>query len=110
MSLAQRLNKRVLLQQRVKAKDAAGQPVETWVNVVATGDGKIWAEILDTSGREFIAAGAPQNKVFSTITIRERNGVAPDMRVLHNADVYEINAVLMRTDGGMTLVSERIVK
>jgi len=99
MNLSLRLNKRVLLQRRTEGQDEAGQPVEAWVNVVTTGDGKIWAEIKDASGREFIAAGATQNEVLTTITIRQRPGVVAEMRAVHGAEVYKIKAVLIGKDG-----------
>lgn len=94
MSLAARLNKRVLLQVQGPARDAAGEQIDAWTNVIADGDGKIWAEVRDVSGREFVAAGATQNEVQTTITIRYRAGVQQRMRVLHGADVYGIEAVL----------------
>lgn len=96
MSLGARLDKRVTLQTMSRAQDAAGEPTDAWTNVVADGDGKLWAEVRDVSGREFVAAGATQNRVLTTITIRYRAGVVPAMRVLHGADVYRIEAVLAR--------------
>lgn len=94
MSLPARLNKRVQLQAQGPVRDAAGEPVDAWADVVTDGDGKIWAEVRDVSGREFVAAGATQNEVQTTITIRYRAGVQQKMRVLHGADVYGIEAVL----------------
>ncbi|MGK5028501.1 phage head closure protein [Janthinobacterium sp. MDT1-19] len=95
MSLGARLNKRITLQVMGSTQDAAGQPVAAdWANFIADGDGKLWAEVRDVSGREFVAAGATQNQVLTTITIRYRAGVLPKMRALHGADVYRIEAVL----------------
>lgn len=95
MNLALRLDKRVLIQVHAAGQDAAGQPLPTgWVNLMADGDGKVWAGIRDISGREFAAAGATQNQVVSTITIRYRTGIEAKMRVLHGGLAYNIEAVL----------------
>lgn len=95
MSLGARLNKRVTLQVLTAGQDEAGQPLPAdWTNVIASGDGKLWAEVRDVSGREFAAAGATQNQVVSTITIRHREGIAAKMRVLHGNLIYNIEAVL----------------
>lgn len=108
MSLAARLNKRILLQVMGPAQDAAGQPIAAdWTNVVADGDGKLWAEIRDLSGREFVAAGATQNQVVSTITIRHREGVAAKMRVLHGSHIYNIEAVLGQDGRTLALMCSR---
>lgn len=107
MSLGARLNKRILLQVLQAGQDEAGQPTDDWTNVVTDGDGKLWAEIRDLTGREFIAAGATQNLVHTKITIRYRAGVLPKMRVLHGADVYNIEAVLGQDQRTLALMCSR---
>ena len=94
MSVSVQLDKRITLQARVAGQDEYGSPSQTWQNVVATGDGKLWASIVDVSGREFLAAGGTQNAVTTKITIRYRDGVAATMRALHGDVVYSIEAVL----------------
>ena len=95
MSLALRLDKRVTIQVQAAGQDAAGQPLPAgWVNLTLDGDGKVWAGIRDINGREFAAAGATQNQVVSTITIRYRAGIEAKMRILHGSLVYNIEAVL----------------
>ena len=107
MSLAARLDKRVTLQELAVDQDEAGQPTDTWTNVIADGDGKLWAEIRDVTGREFVAAGATQNEVHTKITIRHRAGVLPKMRALHGADVYSIEAVLGQDQRTLVLMCSR---
>jgi SPP1 family predicted phage head-tail adaptor len=89
MSLAQRLNKRVTIQQRTTGEDDFGQPVETWADLAS-----VWAAIEDMSGKQYFVAQAAQNPVQTRITIRHRVGVVPTMRVLHGLDIYDIQAVL----------------
>lgn len=90
------LNKRVALQQRTQGQDETGAPLTTWANVITTGDGKVWASVTDMTGRQYIAAKAGQNSVSTTIRIRWRAGIVAAMRVLHEADVYDIEAPLDR--------------
>lgn len=109
MSLAARLNKRVLLQVQSEEQDEAGQPIEAWANVIADDDGKVWAEVRDVTGREYVAAGATQNQVLTTIIIRRRDGVLPKMRALHGADIYNIEAVLRPDSRTLALMCSRRV-
>lgn len=90
------MDKRVTLQKRQDGQDATGAPLTGWVNVIPTGDGKVWASIKDMTGRQFVAARAEQNAVSTTIRIRKRAGVEAKMRVLHGAVAYDIEAVLER--------------
>ena len=107
MSLAQRLNKRVLIQRRTTTQDGAGQPVESWANVVTSGDGKVWAEVADLSGREYLAADAEQAQTQTKITIRYRAGIESSMRVLHGATVYAIDAALDQAGRTILLMCSR---
>ena len=108
MSLAARLNRRITLQAPGTGRDEAGGPIPNdWINVATDGDGKLWAEVRDVTGREFVAAGATQNTVLTTITIRHRAGVAEKMRVLHGADTYNIEAVLGQDGRSLALMCSR---
>lgn len=107
MTIAHRLNKRVLLQQLVAGKTASGAPTETWENVIKTGDGKIWAGIRDLTGRQYVAAGGTQNAVQTEIEIRHRAGVVPAMRVVHGADLYDIEAVLDQQGRALKLMCKK---
>jgi SPP1 family predicted phage head-tail adaptor len=107
MTIAHRLNKRVLLQQLVAGKDSTGAPTEVWESVIKTGDGRVWAGIRDLTGRQFVAAGGTQNEVQTEIEIRYRAGVLPAMRVVHGADVYDIKAVLDQKGKALLLMCAR---
>ena len=107
MTIAHRLNKRVLLQELMAGKDASGAPTQAWRNVVTTGDGKVWAGIRDLTGRQFVAAGGTQNEVQTEIEIRHRPGIVAAMRVLHGADVYDIKAVLDQKGKALLLMSAK---
>ena len=87
-----RLDQRITIQAPATGQDAFGAPSTIWT-VVAT----VWAELKDLTGREFLAAAAVQNVVQTKITIRYPGNsvtVLPGMRVVHGADIYNIEAVL----------------
>lgn len=107
MTIAHRLNKRVLLQKRVSGKSPGGAPADTWQNVVSTGDGKIWADVRDLTGRQFVAAGGTQNEVQTKIEIRYRPGVTAAMRIVHGPEVYDIVAVLNQDDKSLQLMCSK---
>ena len=96
-------NSRIKIQQRGTARDEAGQPVETWVDVA-----QVWAEIRDISGREFVAAGAEQAEVTTRIRIWRRDAVTAAMRVLHGTVVYDIKSPLLEgTDTTLLMCTRR---
>lgn len=103
MSLAARLNKRVLIQAPPTGQDANGEPLTTWTDFVTdTTDHKVWAEVSDISGREYVAAAAVQNSVQTKILIRYRDGIKASMRVVHGSDIYNIETPLEQ--GGRTIL------
>ncbi|NMF98390.2 phage head closure protein [Aromatoleum toluolicum] len=91
---SRRLNRKVTIQRQTAEQDAAGQPLTTWGNLIASGDGKVWANILHLSGSESIKANADASTVRASIRIRYRTDVDAGMRVMHGAVVYDIKAAL----------------
>jgi len=107
MTIAHRLNKRVTLQQLAAGKDASGAPAEVWANVVTTGDGQIWAGKRDLTGRQYVVAGGTQNAVQTEWEIRYRPGISAAMRLVHGADIYDIEAVLDQAGKALLLMCAR---
>jgi SPP1 family predicted phage head-tail adaptor len=101
------LDQRVTLQEQGTTKNALNEQVDGWVNVLAAGDGKLWARVRDMTGRQFIAAAATKNAVMAEIRIRKRPGIAAKMRVLHRQDIYDIEAVLERDGRWLDLMCTR---
>ncbi len=66
-----------------------GEMTATWSDST-----KLWASIEPLSGREFIAAQSGQSKVNARFKIRYRSDVNYTMRILDDATVYKIEAVL----------------
>jgi SPP1 family predicted phage head-tail adaptor len=80
-----------------------GAMEETWANYGS----KIWAEIVPSSAREFVAAGAEQSEVRGRITIRSREGVNATMRFLYRGRKYAILGLMPDAEslkGHMTLM------
>lgn len=80
----------------VSSRDSDGVLQESW-EPVAT----VWASIEPLSAREFVAASAVQSKVTARITIRHRDDIEPNMRVVHRGQTYNIEGVLPDKESGL---------
>lgn len=86
------LNRLVSIQRHSQSKDGWNTPEPgaiEWVEVV-----KVWANIRHMSGSETIRAGVEVSAVLVSIRIRWRTGLDGGMRVVHDGDIYRIEAVL----------------
>ena len=90
---AARLISRVRLQAPTVEVDDHGDPVDTWSDA-----GSYYAEVLDLSGRELVAAQAVHAAVRTTVTMWPRPWVTTDHRVLVGSRVLGINAVISTPD------------
>lgn len=104
---AGRLNKRITIQSPATGQDENGEPLTGWTNFVTEGDGKVWASIVDVSGREYVAAGGMQNSAQTKITIRYSAGIVPSMRVVHGSDAYNVESVLGQDGRSLLLMCSR---
>jgi SPP1 family predicted phage head-tail adaptor len=101
MSLAAgRLRHRVRIERRIDTQDSNLDPVFTW-EWVAT----IWAAVEPLSSREFFAAQAAQSQVVARITIRHRDGLNAQMRLLHRGKVYNPAGFLPDKDSGIEYIT-----
>lgn len=91
---AGRLNRRCVIQQPGTVQDELGQPIPGWTDVAT-----VWASIRHLSGVEAIKADAAVSTVRASIRIRWRTGLNAGMRVVHDAQVYSIEAVLPDAGG-----------
>lgn len=90
-----KLDKRVLLMQRVSGRDAAGQPSQSWQPAVSeTPDGKIWASVLYPSGIAVVRADSDTATIKASIRIRLRAGIDAGMRVIVGAITFNVDSVL----------------
>lgn len=93
--ISQRLRHRIDIQAPAVEQDPdTGAVVDSWASILGANAGKLPAEIVPMSGREFVASSATQVSATHRLTIRWRDGVHPRMRAVHRGDIYDIKAVL----------------
>lgn len=83
------LKNRVTIQAPSTSVDALGQPLTAWTDTAY-----LWASIKHINGISSIKSGADTSIVKASIRLRYKPGINAGMRVLHGADVYDIQAVL----------------
>lgn len=99
---AGKLRHRVTIEEKTQTQDGVtGDVTHTWTT---------WAEnvpaaIEPLSGREFVTSAAQQAGVTARITIRWREGVTADMRIVHNGTLYNIAAVLEDNNSGRSHIT-----
>jgi len=89
MLSAGKLNRRVILRQRVAGHDAAGQPSASWSDLAS-----VWANVRVLSGAQAIKADAEISTVRASIRIRLRDDVTAGMIVVDGSTTYDIRAVV----------------
>jgi len=100
---AGKLRERITIQAPATGQNAYGEPNTGWTDVVTS----LPADVHDLSGREYLAAAATQNAVQTKITIRYLAGLTAAMRVVHGADLYNIEAVLAQGKTAIVLMCSR---
>ena len=90
------LRHRVTLQRYELVVDDYGAPLhgESWKDVAT-----IWASVEAVNGRDFFAARQEQSEVTHKVTIRYRDDVTADMRILHSGKILGIVAPLPDNKG-----------
>jgi len=98
---AGRLRHRVRIEQPVDTRDPdTGGVITTWQLVA-----EVWAAIEPLSTREFIQAAAVQSSITGRIVIRYRDGLASNLRVVHNGQVMNPAGWLPDKDSGLEYVT-----
>ena len=91
------INRSVKVQSISTSVDAQGQPVETWTDKI-----ECLATIEAVSGREFTQGKASQSEVTHIITIKNRDWVKPDMRVIYGTRTFQV-MYMMRNEENLDL-------
>lgn len=86
---AGKLRHRVTIQELVRADDGYGGIIETWQDVAT-----VWAAVEPLRGSERYRAQQVQAELSHKVTMRYQAGVKPQMRLLHNGRVLNIEAVI----------------
>ena len=88
----------VIERKRSKQDPETGSRVDTWE---ALPPPLIWAEIIESSVRDFIAASAEQSQVGGRIVIRYRNDVQAGQRVVYRGEQYQILGAMRDMESGL---------
>jgi len=96
-------DKRIRIEAPATVQDANGEMIPGWSHFAT-----VWANVFDVSGREYVAAGATQNSALTKMDIEYRAGVVANMRVLLDADIYNIEAVLGQDHVSLLLMCKRL--
>lgn len=94
-----KLRHRVIIQRPVETQDTqTGDMVVNWENLAT-----VWAEIAPLSAKDLISAQQEQSKVTDRITIRYRQDISHEMRIIHQYKnkIYLIEGLLSDKDSGL---------
>lgn len=83
-----KLRHRLTIQQSVRSDDSGGGATLVWTDI-----DEVWGAIEAISGQENLEAGRISGKVVYRITLRYRDDLAPEMRLLSGSEVFEILSV-----------------
>lgn len=94
---AGRLRHRIRIEQPVTTRDPdSGDVITTWQLFA-----EVWAAIEPLSTREFIQAAAVQSAIAGRVVIRQRTGLLPNMRIVHNGNVLNPQGWLPDKESGL---------
>ena len=85
---AGKLNQRITVQAVQRVGDGGGGYEETWLDIAAC-----WAEVLPLAGVERLTAAQQESATDYRVTIRWREGLTAEMRVLWRTHVLDVNAI-----------------
>lgn len=90
-----RATQRITLQAKSVTRNAIGEEVVTWTDVVTdAADHAIWAEAWPLKGHEFFAAQQTQYAADVRFRIRYRDGITREQRILWQGEPYDIIMVV----------------
>jgi len=99
-----KLRHRITIQKPVFTQDqetGAPSPI-TWQDVYVDLAAEVRPPSARTYGaREMIAANQIQSRIVADVTIRFKNDLTPDMRILHRSTIYNIAGLLPDNNSGL---------
>ena len=96
-----KLDSRITLRRRTTSRDAAGQPLDTWVTVAP-----VWANIKYLTGTATLKASRPVGQSGVSIRIRFRADVSTGMQAAYGSTVFTIQAANPQGKEWLDLVCE----
>ena len=92
MIAAGEMTERITFQQKSVTKNGLGEEVVTWADVAT-----VWAKVMPLRGNAFFAANQQQHVIDARFLIRDRAGLATDMRLLWKTAPYDITNLIPGT-------------
>lgn len=84
-----KLRRRVVLQTKTASKSSTGAVTYTWATLAT-----VWARVSPLGARELMSNRAELQQVTTSITIRYRDDVTPEMRATWAGHTYDIESVI----------------
>lgn len=85
MTDSRKLNRRVMIQAPERVDNGKGGSVKTWANLQ-----EVWAEMIPLRGSEALDQVLKEQKQIWKVTIRHRDDVSPDHRLMFMAKPLNI--------------------
>lgn len=92
MISAGNLDQRITVQNKTVAKNSIGEEISTWGDLIT-----VWAEVIPLRGNAFFTANQQQHAVDVRFRIRERTGIAENMRIIWRGKSYDITSIIPGT-------------
>lgn len=86
---AGRFDQRVTIQQKQVTRSSIGEELVTWITVAS-----VWARVEPMRGNEFFASAQMQDATDHRVTIRYRNDVLREMRIVWGLVALDIVSVI----------------
>lgn len=96
-----RLRHVVRIEQPTTVKDRFGAPLPGW----ETRWDNVYAEVIPSSAREFNSSAKENSQVTARITLRWREGLRADMRIIHRGIIYNISGLLPDNGSGLEYIT-----
>lgn len=82
------LDRQIVIESATETQNGIGEPIKTW-STFAT----VWAKAKQLRGREYVAAQAINAEIDTVFTIRWLAGVTRKMRILYDAQYFDIHDI-----------------
>ncbi len=99
---AGRFDRKIEIQQRTEARDAAGGPTYTWATFCLP-----WANVREGEGTEGLEGGKKEASITTIFTIRYRSDIRNSMRIVHGSVYYYIEGISEITRRGYLAITAR---
>lgn len=91
---------KIVIEYPVHEQDSYGSDEVNWLTFAS-----VWAGKAPFSAKEFTAAKALHSKLTARFTIRYREDITAEMRIIHRGKIYNIEGVLPDKESGLEYIT-----